>query len=758
MAAGGRGGRLFGDLVRTRRRQLGLTQEDLAAKAGLGVRTLRNIEAGRILRPRPDTLRALADALGLDSAEREAFYLSTADRGPQDPGRPTPAQLPPDVPGFAGRREHLARLGGLLSGTGSPPTAVVISAIAGTAGVGKTALAVHWAHRIRHRFPDGQLYINLRGFDPPGSAVRPAEAVRVFLDALGVAPDRVPYDPDARVNLFRSLLARRRVLVVLDNARDSDQVRPLLPGAAGCLVLVTSRNDLSGLVAADGARPLALDVLSDVEARELLAARLGREAVAAEAAAVDAIVAACARLPLALAIVAARVQWAGFRLADMAAELAAVGRRLDVLATGDGATDLRAVLSWSYGALTPAAARTFRLLGLHPGPDISAAAAASLAGEPPATARRVLTELVRANLLREGVPDRYSFHDLLREYAAGLAEHTDAEAERRAALTRLLDHYAHTAHAANWLVSTRREPMRLPLGPVAAGTTVDDVADAKRWLTVEHPNLRAVQRLAAESGFDAYAWQLAWTLTDFLDLRGDWPELGTVWRTALDAASRLGHRRAAAYAHHALANVGKCIGRYDECDHHAERAIALYSEVDDKPGQAATHRVMAAVYWRQGDPHRALDRAEQTLALYRAAGHERGTANALNSVAWYQIELRLHVEALANGEQALVLLERLGDRYGQAATLDTTGYAHHHLGAHERAIECFDRAIELFRGVGARHGEASALHHLGDAHRAVGDLDAARAAWTASLQIFTEIDDSDAAVVRTKLEDAASID
>jgi len=750
---------LFGDLVRTRRRRLGLTQEDLAVKSGLGVRSLRSIEAGRTVRPRADTLRMLADALGLDSAEREAFYSVAAGGLPDAPdqtGWPTPAQLPPDVPGFAGRREYLDRLNGLLAEGGSVAGAVVISAIAGTAGVGKTALAVHWAHRVKERFPDGQLYVNLRGFDPAGSAVSPGEAVRAFLDALGVAPDRVPHDLDARVGLFRSLVSGRRVLVVLDNARDSDQVRPLLPGAPGCVVLVTSRNDLSALVAANGAWPMALDVLSGVEARELLTARLGGARVAAEPEGVGAIVAACARLPLALAIAAARIQQTGFRIADVGAELATAGRRLDVLDAGDRTSDVRAVLSSSYAALTPAAARLFRLLGLHRGPDISAAVAASLAADPLAEAKRRLTELIRANLLREHVTGRYGFHDLLRAYAAELCHNHDPEAERRAALTRLLDHYVHTAHAANWLVSTRREPMRLPLGSAAPGTTVNEIADrqhATAWLTVEYPNLRASLRQAADSAFDTHAWQLAWTVSDFLDLRGDWYELDTAWQIALDAARRLDHRRAAAYAHHALTNVYMCIGRYDECDHHARRAIELYAEAEDTLGQAATHRIVAAVHWRRGDPRLALAHGQQALVLYRGAGHQRGTANTLNSVGWYQAELGDQAAALASCEQALALLEHLGDRHGQAATWDTLGYAHHHLGAHARAADCYHRAIALYRHVGARQGEASSLHHLGDTHRAAGDPNAARDAWKQALEILTDLDDSDADAVRTKLQD-----
>jgi hypothetical protein len=353
-----------------------------------------------------------------------------------------------------------------------------------------------------------------------------AQAVRGFLDALGLPPERIPADPDAQAALYRSLLAGRRILVVLDNARDADQVRPLLPGTPTALALVTSRNQLTALVAVDGAHPLPLDLLSAAEARELLARRLGAERVAAEPDAVEQIITACARLPLALAIAAARAQHTGFPLSALAAELTetneAGDRRLDALDAGDPATQIRAVFSWSYAALTPLAAQLFRLLGFHPGPDITIPAAASLAGRPRAETRRLLTELTWANLITEYVPGRYTLHNLLRAYATDLTHRHDTAEQRHAAAHRVLDHYLHTAHAAARLLDpTRNLPAPTPPQP---GVTPDSPTDRQQsldWFTTEHPVLMAAIDHAAEGGFDTHTWQLVWTMWTFFDRRGN---------------------------------------------------------------------------------------------------------------------------------------------------------------------------------------------------------------------------------------------
>jgi len=717
--------------------------------AGLGrcqYRRLRHREASA------DLERLRADLAGADPVlAAAARRRSAAGSG----SAAVPGQLPRDVGAFAGRAEHLARLDALLAaGAGGAPTAVVISAIGGTAGVGKTALAVRWAHRVKDQFPDGQLYVNLRGFDPSGQVMAPAAAVRGFLDAFEVPAERIPASPEAQAALYRSLLVGRRVLVVLDNARDAEQARPLLPGTPTALVLVTSRSQLTSLVAVDGAHPLTLDLLTEAEARELLARRLGPDRVAAEPDAVGQVIAWCARLPLALTIAAARAEQSGFPLAALAADLAEAGRRLDVLDAGDAAGQVRAVLSWSYTALSPAAARLFRLLGLHPGPDISAAAA-SLAAAPPAEARRLLAELVRASLLTEHTPGRYGFHDLLRTYAADLTHTHDPDDQRRAALGRMLDHYLHTAHTADRLLNPPRDPTPLALTPPGPGVTPEQPAghgQALAWLAAEHPVLLAAVGLAAEVGLDTHCWQLAWTLDTFLDRRGHWHDWTTTWQTALAAAGRLGDPAAQAYAHRRLARAHSRLGRYPDAHTHVAHALRLYALAGDHAGQAGTHVDLGMLWERQGRPEQALGHAQQALTLSRAAGHRRGQAHALNAVGWCHALLGDHQQALTYCQQALTLLQDLGDRPGQADTWDSLGYAHHHLAQHTQAADCYQHALHLYRDLGDRYNEATTLTRLGDTQHAAGDPAAARTAWTQALDILTDLGHPDTDTVRAKIQ------
>jgi DNA-binding SARP family transcriptional activator len=698
--------------------------------------------------PGPD-LRQLHQALLRgDDVDQPAVSAATVA------ARHSPAQLPLDMRSFTGRGAELAELDKILAAAGEQPTAVVISALSGTAGVGKTALAVHWAHRVAGQFPDGQMYVNLRGFDPTGSVVSPAEAVRGFLDALGVSPQRLPHDLPAQVGLYRSLLAGRRMLVVLDNAYDAEQVRPLLPGAPGSLVVVTSRCELSGLVAAEGAYPLTLDLLSAVEARQLLTRRLGADRIAGEPAAVDEIIALCARLPLALAIVAARAAARpGFPLAALASQLCAARGRLDAFADGDSATDVRAVFSWSYDTLGADAARLFRLLGLHPGPDIAPPAAASLAGLPPRQVGRLLAELSRAHLIAERTPGRYVFHDLLRAYAAELVRTVDTGAERRAALHRMLDHYLRTAHRADRLLYPFRDPIALPPHQegTAAAEDLTDHGQALEWFTAEHPVLLATIELAASSGFDAHTWKLAWTLTTFFDRRGHWRDQAATQQTALQAALRTADRSGQAHAHRGLALACAQLGSTDDAIAHLRCTLDLLDETGDHTGQADTHLTLGWVLERQDRRPGALRHAEHALELFRAAGHKAGQARALNAIGWHHAQLGDHEEAVTRCQQALTLLGQLGDRRGAAAPWDSLGYAHHQLGHYPQAITCYQHALDLFREVGDRYNEGDVLIHLGDTHHAAGHIDAARDAWLQALDVLDALDRPDTDDVRTRL-------
>jgi tetratricopeptide (TPR) repeat protein/transcriptional regulator with XRE-family HTH domain len=740
---------VLGDIVRTFRRRQGLSQEELAESAGLSIGAIRKIENGHTATPRPVTARLLADALKLVGAERDRLLNAAAGEA-SNGQEAVPRQLISDVYGFTGRLTQLEELDALLRNSRGHPSAVVITAIGGTAGIGKTALAVHWAHRVADRFPDGQLYVNLRGFDPTDSPVEPAAAVRGLLDALGVRPERVPAGTEAQYALYRSMLAGRRMLILLDNARDAEQVRPLLPGTAGTLALITSRDRLTPLVATEGARPFDLDTLSTVEARELLAGRLGAARVAAEPEAVDAIIEGCARLPLALAIAAARAVQSRLPLAALAADLHDTRRRLDTLDGGDPGSRVRAVLSWSYTTLSPPAARLFRLLGMHLGPDISAAAAASLAGSPPAEVRPLLAELTRASLISEPTPGRYTWHDLLRAYASELAG-ADPEPERRAAQTRLLDHYTHTAHAADKHLDPARDP--LPLAPAQPGATPEEPADQKQalaWFSAEHAALLAAVELAATAGFDTHTWQLAWSLASFFTRRGHWHDLIATQHAAVDAA-RSADPITQARTHRHLAFAYSRLRRFEDAQTQLRHALDLSTQAGDLVGSATAHRHLTVIYERQARHSEALDHARQALDLSRAAGHRHGQAHGLNSVGYNYARLGDYRQALTHCQQALTLFQELDNRVGQAATWDSLGYVHRGLGHHALSIVCHQHALDLYRDLGDRYYEAATLTRLGDTHHAAGDPGSAETAWKQALAILDELDHPDADQLRTQL-------
>jgi len=664
-----------------------------------------------------------------------------------------PRQLPHAVGNFVGRQAELESLTRLPERDREVDGAVAISAISGTAGVGKTALAVYWAHQAASRFPHGQLYMNLRGYDLSGTPATPAEAIRGFLDALGVPAERIPRSLDAQAGLYRSMLAGKQVLIVLDNARDEQQVRPLLPASPGCLVIVTSRHQLAGLAASDGAGLLSLDVLTGAEARHMLAIRIGEERAAAEPAAVAEIAGLCAHLPLALAIAAARA--AGrpqFTLAALADELRDIRSRLDALATTDLASNVRTVFSWSNQQLSPAAARMFRLLGVHPGPDISAPAAASLAGVSARQTRQALNELTMANLVAEHAPGRYAFHDLLRAYAAEQVRVAAGDPAHCAAIHRVLDFYLYTAAAANRLLNPARDPIDLASPqPGARSQEFGDPAEARSWFETEHAVLLAMIALAAEHRFDTHAWQLPWTLTDFLDWQGHWRDWITVQRTAVAAAQRLGDRAAQARAYRSLGDACSRLGCFDEAHTDLAQALGLFHEVGDHIGEARAHQALSWLLDRQGRPEQALAHDQVALRLYEDTGHRKGQATALNAIGWLQAQLGDHRRALDNCGKALNLHRELGNRLGEAAAWDSLGYARHHIGQHDKATSCYRQALELFRDLGDRYHQAEILTHIGDTHCVARDLRGAHDSWREALAILHDLDHPDASQVRDRL-------
>jgi DNA-binding SARP family transcriptional activator/tetratricopeptide (TPR) repeat protein/DNA-binding XRE family transcriptional regulator len=680
---------------------------------------------------------------------------SGGDPGPVGADRPVPRQLPAPVRHFAGRADELQMLTGLLGQTaGQAPGTVVISAIGGTGGVGKTALAVHWAHRVADRFPDGQLYVNLRGFDPSGTPVAPEDAIRRFLDALRVPVSQIPSTAEAQQDLYRSLLAGRRMLIVLDNARDAEQARPLLPGGPGCLVLVTSRSQLTSLVAVEGAHPVTLDLLSPADARELLARRLGPARIAAGADWVTELTELCARLPLALAIAAARAALLpNLPLATLVTGLREAGSRLDVLDAGDPAASVRAVFSWSYRQLTEPGARMFRLLGVHPGPDVTAAAAASLAAVPLDAARQALLELSRASLLAEPAPGRLAFHDLQRAYAAERAAAEDSQAARRAAIHRSLDHYVNTADAAALALNPHRGP--IPMVAPQPGVTPEAVAgreQAMAWFEAERRVLLASLGQAADAGFDGHAWQLPLTLATFLNRCGDWDQYVATHRSALAAGQRCGDLEAQAIVHRNLGHASMVRGAYRDASAHHSQALEFYRRLGDRAGQGRAHLGLGSVLEHQGRPREAIAHFTHAHALLRSTGDQAWQANALNNIGWCHTELGNHQQALGYCQQALALHQEVGDRPSEASDWDSLGYARRLLGQHAEALTCYRQALALTRELGDRPNQAQVLVHLGDAHDAGGEPAAAREAWQQALVILDDLRHPLASQVREKLQ------
>ena len=672
------------------------------------------------------------------------------------PPAAVPRQLPAGVRHFVGRTGEIKALSELAGQAGPPADTVVISVIGGAPGIGKTALAVHFAHQCADRFPDGQLYADLRGFDPAGVPADVPGVVRRFLDALGVPSVRIPSDPEAQLALYRSTLADKRMLIVLDNARDENQVRPLLPGSAGCLVVVTSRDQLTGLIALDGAIPLTLDLFSREEAHDLLVRRLGHERIAREQQAVTLLIDLCARLPLALNIAAARAALHADRpLSTLSHALQDARQRLDLLCAGSASTNIRAVFSCSYRALPPDTARLFRLLGLHPSPDIGVAAAASLAGVDPHEARRGLDELTTAHLLTEHLPGRYSAHDLLRAYATELVRAEDGDSTKEDATRRMFDHYLHTAYAANRQLNQTREPISLaPLLPGVTPEKLIDLEHVRRWYRREHQVLLAVIALAAQSGHDAYAWQIPWTIADYLQREGHWQDQIDTHLTALAAAVRLDDVSAQAYAYRVLGRAYTRLGSYDDAHTYLRRALELHSQADDLIGQAAAHRGLAWVYERLNRIGPALDHAERAVQLFRSARDLSGEATALNAAAWLHTRRGDYERAIAACREALRLHHHSPDDPDiEANTWVSLGYAYHHQGQYTQAISCYGRALPMLREHGMRYFEADALSHLGDAHHEAGDQAASRSAWNRALDIFADLEHPDAEAVRVKLHD-----
>ncbi|HJP75080.1 MAG TPA: tetratricopeptide repeat protein [Pseudonocardiaceae bacterium] len=722
-------------------------------------RTANAVEVYRSVRDR------LADDLGIDPGpelraayERITASAPAAKPRPAAPQRRGPAQLPADLPIFTGREAELARLAALVNTPDDPDTLpdTVLTVVSGMAGVGKTTLAVRLAHDVAPRFPDGQLYLNLRGFDQAGAVIEPQDAIRQLLETQGIAPDKLPSGPIAQAELYRSLLYGRRMLILLDNARDAEQVRPLLPNGPGSMVIITSRNRLFGLVTSAGAHFLPLDVLTPAESRAFLTARLGEQRTAREPLAVSELIASSGGLPLALAIVAARAAIRpGFPLAAIAEELRADGG-LDAFADVDPATDTRSVFSWSLSAVTPAAGQLFRLLGLHPGPDFAPPVAAALTGMPVRNARLVLNELSYAHLVAEHVPGRYSQHDLLRTYAAELADEGDPE-QMRAATVRLLDHYLHSADGAMRALSPHRVRMALPAP--SDGAQVLEFADgpqADAWLSTERTVLISVIEAATRRGFDTHCWQLANVLDRYLDRQGRWEAQLMIQNAALSSARRAGERIGVACALRAIGFTYGRLGDHDRGREVLEQALAVFTELDERGGSAETHRLLAFLSNVVGDYDTSLAHYESALDIYRLAEDEASQATVYNEVGWTHILRGDYQLALMRCQEAVILHTKLGDDNGTAAAWDSIGYAHQHLGQYHEAIACFDTSLRLFQQIGDRGLQADVLQHISQSRLALGQVEAAREAAERAASILEALGHPDAAKIRAEFAEASA--
>jgi DNA-binding SARP family transcriptional activator/Tfp pilus assembly protein PilF len=678
---------------------------------------------------------------------RPAGSLVSGDPGPATTTsppvvpRPVPAELCPDVVAFTGRSAELARLDAFLDGAGTThPSATMILAVTGTAGVGKTALLAHWSHRVRHRFPDGQLWLDLRGY-APGSPMSPIDALAQLLRAFGVPAEKVPERVDEAAGMYRSLLADRRVLVVLDNAAGADQVRPLLPGSAGCLVLVSSRDKLGGLVARDGAQRVPLGVLTTDEAATLLGRLLGRCRVEAEPAATAHLARVCAHLPLALRIAAANLNDQPHRtVAGYVAELAA-GNPLGVLEVdGDEQVAVRATFDLSYARLAPATQRLFRLLGLVPGPDFTADAAAALVDTTTAQARRLLSVLGAAHLIEQR-DTRFAFHDLLRAYAAERARRDDGEPDRSAATSRLYDHYLRHADAAARLLYPAKLRLALPtLASQGEPALFDDHAQASAWLDAERRNLVAAVVHTADHGPCPVAWLLADLLRNYFYLRMytvDW--LATA-RAGLAAAQAAGELRAQAAGQLSLALLHRRKGAYGLATDHYRRALALAEQTGWTEGVATVLNQLGGAHLEGGRPADAIGYFRRAYRLAEQGGWLGVQANALAHLGGACWELGQVRQAIEYHTCALALHRKIGSPDGETIDLGNLAEAWHAQGEFDRALDLHADALTLRRQVGNRPAEAGSLLHLAAVHRDAGRYDRALDLATAALDLACTVE------------------
>ncbi|MFD1365209.1 AfsR/SARP family transcriptional regulator [Actinoplanes sichuanensis] len=715
--------------------------------------------------------RLLAEELGVDPGAELIAAFNEVLRAEPAPAPPPdavavrsasvirPAQLPADLRTFAGRSDWLRRLSSFLRAS-ADTTTVAVAAISGMGGVGKTTLAVHSAHQLASAFPDGQLYANLRGFDPSVKRVPAQEVLRGFLGALGISDADIPSGVDEQVGLYRSMLAGRRMLVVLDNVRDSDHARPLLPGTPGSAAIVTSRDPLTGLVVREDALPVALDLLSPDEARALLARRLGRERTSQAYTEVTRVLHACGGLPLALSLFSARASsYPGQGLSRLADEVDDSRRRLDGFSRADAEHDLRAVFSWSYDLLSPDTARLFRLLALHPGAGFTVAAAASLLGTRPGHTDVLLRELCRAGLLTEHQPGRFRHHDLVRAYGTELLRDHEPEPARRAAGRRLIEHYARSLVGAAHLLYT------LPPPPVVHERELDGVScerftdrrDAEAWLADERPALLVVIDRAAASGSDGLVVNMAWGLDPYLRRREHWPDWESTYLKALDAARRLGDQGVEAGICYTLGFIycAQNLADADASEKYLQEALRLCAATGRHELQARVWMIVGEQRLRQDRPEEERAAMSAVVDLYRLVEAEDPGQVRPDFVAYAHWRLGALDDALA---YALRAVDRLAGRgsYSEATAWQTLACIHADRGDQQAALTANARGCELYRQLGDEYLEGLAHADLGAVLLRTGQSGTARVVLGKAITILEALGSSKATEVRRMLAGLAA--
>jgi tetratricopeptide (TPR) repeat protein/transcriptional regulator with XRE-family HTH domain len=737
----------FAGLLRQLRAEARLTQEELAEAAGLSPRSVSDLERGINRTARKETAELLAGALGLPATAAELFVAAARGRGPaQDVVAARQASgafaaaatrgLPRDVASFTGRRADLDRLAEGLTSLAAGAGVVGICAIGGMAGVGKTTFAVHAAHRLAGSFPDGQFYLPLHAHTRGQRPVDPADALSSLLLTAGVAAAQIPPGLEARAARWRDRVAGKKILLLLDDAASHEQVRPLLPGTGGSLVLVTSRRRLTAL---DDAIVISLDTLAPGEAAALLARLAGRPGLQPGDAAVGEITRRCGYLPLAIGLIASQLRHHPAQTAEsVAASLAAATDRMELMRAEN--LSVAAAFDLSYQDLGPGQQQLFRRLDLIPGPTFDVYAAAALDGASPGQARRQLDELYDQHLITEPAPGRYQLHDLLREHARALAS-TDDQADRDSAAGRVLDYYLHTAVAAGrhfspW-ASTHRQP---PAGhPPGHAPDLSTRGQSAAWLEAERANLYAAVDYAATHGRGRHAIAIPTAMSGFLASRGHWDQSAALHQSALAAARQAGDRLGEADALSTLGALQRETGDYLAAAASLARALALYRDVGDRPGQAGALNELGFLRTLTGDYPAAIARYQQALALVRGLGDRRGQARTLNGLGLVQHLTGDYPAAATSQQQALTLFDDLGDLPGQAQALNDLGVIQQETGNYPAAATSQQQALTLFGDLGNLLGQAYALNDLGLVQQETGDYPAAAASHRQALALFGDL-------------------